>query len=261
MAGWRLKSAEDIDIIRQAGAIVFGALEEIEKAVQPGVTTAELNRIGETYIRDQGAEPAFLGYQGFPASVCVSIDDEVVHGIPGDRRLEEGMLVSFDIGSIYRGFYGDSARTVGVGTIDQAGQRLLDTTREALYHGIEQARVGNHLFDISAAIQRHAEDNGFSVVRELVGHGIGRSMHEEPQVPNYGTTGGGPELLAGLVIAIEPMLNAGRSEVFWAEDKWTVKTRDGGKSAHFEHTIAITDEGPVILTAGQVYGERTDNNR
>ncbi len=251
MAGWRLKTVEEIEILRQAGAIVFGALEEIEKAVVPGVTTAELNRIGETYIRDHNAEPAFLGYQGFPASVCVSIDDEVVHGIPGERRLEEGMLVSFDIGSIYEGFYGDSARTVGVGTVDPADQRLLDTTREALYRGIEQARVGNHLFDISAAIQGHAEQNGFAVVRELVGHGIGRNMHEEPQVPNYGTPGGGPELPAGLVIAIEPMLNAGRSDVFWAEDKWTVKTKDGTKSAHFEHSLAVTNEGPVILTAGR----------
>jgi methionyl aminopeptidase len=235
-------------LLRAAGRIVFGALEEIEKAVVPGITTAELDKIGETYIRDCGAEPAFLGYQGFPASVCVSIDDEVVHGIPGKRRLEEGMIVSFDVGSKLNGFYGDSARTVGVGEVSPADRRLMETTREALEKGIKRARVGRRLFDISAAIQQYAEQAGFSVVRDLVGHGIGRQMHEDPQVPNYGTPGGGPELVEGLVIAIEPMVNAGKSAVLWSEDKWTVKTRDGAKSAHFEHTIAVTAAGPEILT-------------
>ncbi len=248
MAGWQLKTPEEIELLRAAGRIVFGALEEIEKAVVPGITTAELDKIGETYIRDCGAEPAFLGYQGFPASVCVSIDDEVVHGIPGRRRLEEGMIVSFDVGSKLNGFYGDSARTVGVGEVAPADRQLMETTREALEKGIERARVGRRLFDISAAIQQHAEQAGFSVVRDLVGHGIGRQMHEEPQVPNYGAPGGGPELVEGLVIAIEPMVNAGKSAVLWGADKWTVKTRDGAKSAHFEHTIAVTADGPEILT-------------
>lgn len=234
--------------MRAAGQIVFGTLEEIEKAVVPGITTVELDKIGETYIRDCGAEPAFLGYQGFPASVCISIDDEVVHGIPGKQRLEEGMIVSFDVGSKLNGFFGDSARTVGVGEVSPSDRRLMDTAREALYRGIEQAQIGRKLFDISAAIQRHAEQAGFSVVRDLVGHGIGRQMHEEPQVPNYGTPHGGPELAEGLVIAIEPMVNAGESSVFWAADKWTVKTKDGSKSAHFEHTVALTAHGPDILT-------------
>lgn len=249
MAGWHLKTPEEIELLRAAGRIVFGALEELTKAVKPGITTAELDKIGEMYIRDNGAEPAFLGYQGFPASVCVSIDDEVVHGIPGARRLEEGMIVSFDVGSLLAGYYGDAARTVAVGSISATDQRLIDTTRDALYKGIEQARIGRHLFDISAAIQRHAEKAGYSVVRDLVGHGIGRQMHEEPQVPNYGTPGGGPELVEGLVIAIEPMVNLGSSAVHWAKDKWTVKTKDGAKSAHFEHTIAVTANGPEILTA------------
>jgi methionyl aminopeptidase len=249
MAGWHLKTPEEIELLRAAGRIVFGALEELTKAVRPGITTAELDKIGEMYIRDNGAEPAFLGYQGFPASVCVSIDDEVVHGIPGARRLEEGMIVSFDVGSVLAGYYGDAARTVAVGSISTTDQQLIDTTREALYKGIEQARIGRHLFDISAAIQRHAEKAGYSVVRDLVGHGIGKQMHEEPQVPNYGTPGGGPELVEGLVIAIEPMVNLGSSAVHWAKDKWTVKTKDGAKSAHFEHTIAVTANGPEILTA------------
>ncbi len=249
MAGWHLKTPEEIELLRVAGRIVFGALEELTKAVVPGITTAELDKIGETYIRDCGAVPAFLGYQGFPASVCISIDDEVVHGIPGERKLAEGMIVSFDVGSIINGYYGDSARTVAVGEISPTDQRLIDTTRDALHKGIEQARAGHHLFDISAAIQQHAENVGYTVVRDLVGHGIGKQMHEEPQVPNYGTAGGGPKLVEGLVIAIEPMVNLGSSAVRWAKDKWTVKTKDGAKSAHFEHTIAVTADGPEILSA------------
>ena len=249
MSGWHVKTPAEIEIQRAAGMIVFQALEEIAKAVAPGITTAELNRIGETYIRDCGAEPAFLGYRGFPASVCISIDDEVVHGIPGPRRLEEGMVVSFDIGAKLDGFYGDSARTVAVGRIAEEDRRLIEVTREALAKGIAQAWPGRRLFDISTAIQRHAEQAGYSVVRDLVGHGIGRKMHEEPKVPNYGTPGGGPELQEGLVIAIEPMVNAGGSAVRVAADRWTVRTEDGSKSAHFEHTVAITRQGPDILTA------------
>jgi len=248
MSGWQLKIPEEIELLRAAGKIVYGALEEIAKAAVPGVTTAELDRIGETYIRDCGAEPAFLGYQGFPASVCISIDDEVVHGIPGERRLEEGMIVSCDVGSLLNGYYGDSARTIAVGAVSAADQRLMETTQEALFKGIEQARIDNHLFDISSAIQRHAEGAGYSVVRDLVGHGIGKSMHEEPQVPNYGTPGGGPKLVEGLVIAIEPMVNIGSAAVRVETDRWTVKTEDGQKSAHFEHTVAITKNGPQILT-------------
>lgn len=249
MHSWHLKTPEEIEVLRAAGKIVVGALEELAKAAVPGITTVELNRIGEIYIRDCGAEPAFLGYQGFPASVCISIDDEVVHGIPGDRRLTEGMIVSFDVGSKLQGYYGDSALTVGIGKVAVEDQRLIETTKEALHKGIEQARPGNRLYDISAAIQRHAEGAGFSVVRDLVGHGIGKRMHEEPQVPNYGTAGGGPELVEGLVIAIEPMVNAGKSAVEVDADRWTVRTRDGRKSAHFEHMIAVTKNGPMILTA------------
>lgn len=248
MHGWHLKTPEEIELLRAAGKIVCGALEEIEKAVAPGITTAELDRIGETYIRDRGAEPAFLGYQGFPASVCISIDDEVVHGIPGSRRLVEGMIVSFDVGAKLDGYYGDSARTVAVGEISPEDRRLIETTREALFKGIAQARVGRRLYDISAAIQRHAELAQYSVVRDLVGHGIGKSMHEEPQVPNYGTPGDGPALAEGLVIAIEPMINAGAGAVEWEADRWTVRTKDGSKSAHFEHTVAIARDGPEILT-------------
>ncbi len=248
MSGWQLKTPEEIELMRAAGLIVFGALEEIAKIVAPGVTTAELDRIAETYIRDCGAEPAFLGYQNFPASVCVSIDDEVVHGIPGKRRLAEGMIVSCDVGSLIDGWYGDSARTIPVGEISAEDQRLLQTTRDALFKGIDQARAGNHLFDISAAVQQHAEQAGYSVVRDLVGHGIGRKMHEEPQVPNYGRAGGGPELLEGMVLAIEPMVNVGTNAVTVDADRWTVRTKDGAKSAHFEHTVAITKNGPDILT-------------
>jgi len=249
MGGWHLKTPEEIELMRAASQIVFNALEEIEKAVAPGITTAELDKIGETCIRDCGAEPAFLGYQGFPASVCVSIDDEVVHGIPGSRQLTEGMIVSFDVGARLNGYYGDSARTVAVGEVSAEDRRLITITREALFKGIEQAKIGRRLYDISAAIQGHAEQAEYSVVRDLVGHGIGKSMHEEPQVPNYGTLGGGPALVEGLVIAIEPMINAGGGAVRWAPDRWTVKTKDGSKSAHFEHTVAVTKNGPDILTA------------
>ncbi|MTV49459.1 type I methionyl aminopeptidase [Heliobacillus mobilis] len=243
-----LKTARELAYMRDAGRIVAETLQEMEKAAQPGVTTAELDAKAEDYIRQQGAKPSFKGYQGFPATICSSINEQVVHGIPGLRKLENGDIISIDVGASVNDYHGDAAITVPVGEIDAELQRLLDVTRQSLYVGIEQARIGNRLFDISHAIQEYVEDNRFSVVRQFVGHGIGKKMHEEPQVPNYGPAGRGPRLQAGMTLAIEPMVNAGTWEVETKEDQWTVVTKDMKPSAHFEHTIAITDDGPEILT-------------
>ncbi|MBC9785275.1 type I methionyl aminopeptidase [Heliobacterium chlorum] len=243
-----LKTARELAYMRDAGRIVAETLQEMEKAVKPGVTTAELDAKAEDYIRQQGAKPSFKGYQGFPATICSSINEQVVHGIPGLRKLENGDIISIDVGASVNDYHGDAAITVPVGEIDAELQRLLDVTRQSLHVGIEQARIGNRLFDISHAIQEYVEDNRFSVVRQFVGHGIGKKMHEEPQVPNYGPAGRGPRLQAGMTLAIEPMVNAGTWEVETKEDQWTVVTKDMKPSAHFEHTIAITDDGPEILT-------------
>jgi len=234
--------------MREAGRITARALDAVSSAVRPGITTADLDAIAEDVIVKAGARPAFKGYHGFPATLCTSVNDEVVHGIPGDRVLREGEIVSVDCGAIVDGYYGDSARTFPVGQVSDEATRLLDVTRRSLEAGIARCRPGMRLYDVSAAVQEVAEAAGFSVVREYVGHGIGRSMHEDPQVPNYGKTGTGPTLRTGMVLAIEPMINAGAADVRSLDDGWTVITVDGAMSAHFEHTVAVTENGPLVLT-------------
>lgn len=234
--------------MRRAGKVVFETLEMVARKIRPGITTGELNRMIDEFIRAQGAIPAFKDYHGFPASACISVEDEVVHGIPGDRVLENGQIVSVDVGSIIDGYYGDSARTYAVGEISEEKEALLENTRLSLKAGIDKARKGNKLGEISAAVQATAEAGGYGVVRQLVGHGIGREMHEEPQVPNFGSPEDGPLLESGMVLAIEPMINMGVYDVKTMPDGWTVVTSDGMPSAHFEHTVAITDDGPDILS-------------
>ena len=243
-----MKTQKDIEIMRQAGRVVAQTLDMIGDHIVPGVTTQQLDKLVEDFIRSKGAVPAFKNYHGFPASACISIDDEVVHGIPGNRKLKEGDIVSVDVGTIVDGFYGDGAKTFPVGKISAQKKKLLEMTQKCLEAGIEQARPGNRLGAISAAVQKVAESNGLGVVRQLVGHGIGRQMHEEPQVPNFGSPSDGPVLKVGMVLAIEPMINAGTYDVKTMPDGWTVVTADGQPSAHFEHTVAITDGGPDILT-------------
>lgn len=234
--------------MREAGRVTARALRAVGDAVHPGVTTAELDDVAVDVIARAGARAAFKGYQGFPATICSSRNSEVVHGIPGRTRLSEGDIISVDVGAIVDGYYGDSARTFPVGEVSDEAKRLLEFTEKSLEAGIARCRPGTRLYDIGAAVQAVAEGAGFSVVREYVGHGIGRSMHEEPQVPNYGTPGTGPTLLPGMVIAIEPMINAGGQAVRQLDDGWTVVTADGSLSAHFEHTVAVTEDGPRILT-------------
>ncbi len=248
-----LKSRDEIETMRAANRIVATILEHLRELVRPGVTTGELDRVAEELIGKYGAQPAFKGYrvgdQTFPRCICISINDEIVHGIPSETRvLQEGDIVGLDFGVRYRGFYGDSAVTVPVGSASAEDARLIATTREALDAGIAEARVGNRMGNLSAAIQRHAESAGYSVVRDFVGHGIGRRLHEEPQVPNYGSPDRGIRLRAGMVLAIEPMVNAGRAEVRIKEDGWTAVTDDGTRSAHFEHSVAVTESGPEILS-------------
>lgn len=243
-----LKSQRELNYLRDAGKIVAETLNEVKKAVKPDVTTLELDRIAEQYIKSKGAVPAFKGYHGFPGNICASVNEEVVHGIPGLKRLETGDNVSIDIGAIINGYNGDAAITVPVGAVDAEVEKLIEVTEQSLYKGIEKALAGNRLSDISHSIQTYAEKHGFGVVRDFVGHGIGRNMHEDPQIPNYGLPGRGPRLKPGMTLAIEPMINAGTHEVKTLKDNWTVVTVDGKRSAHFEHTIAITDGGPEILT-------------
>lgn len=243
-----LKSERELKYLRDAGQIVAKTLIEVKKAVKPEVTTQELDQLAEEYIIGCGAIPAFKGYHGFPGNICSSINEQVVHGIPGLRRLKSGDNVSIDIGTVINGYYGDAAITVPVGEVNAEVQQLLDVTEESLYKGIAQAMVGNRLSDISHAIQSYAESFGYGVVRDYVGHGIGRSMHEDPQVPNYGNPGRGPLLKSGMTLAIEPMINMGTHEVRTLDDGWTVVTDDKKQSAHFEHTIAVTSDGPEILT-------------
>ena len=247
-----LKSPKEVRAMQHPGEIVAGAHGVVRDALRPGITTKELDRLVEEYIRERGGKPAFKGYRGFPASVCASVNDEVVHGIPGDRVLQQGDIVGVDIGVQAGGFYSDAAQTLPVGTPSADVRRLLQVTRAALYAGISRAQAGNRVGDVSWAVQELVEEAGFSVVRTLVGHGIGRSMHEDPQVPNFGEPGKGPQLKPGMAIAIEPMVNAGEPDVEVLPDKWTVVTRDGSLSAHFEHTVAVTEEGPMILTEGAV---------
>jgi methionyl aminopeptidase len=246
------KSPEEIDKMRKAGRIVAGTIDRVLAAVRPGVSTAQLDAVAETYIREQGATPSFKGYRGtFPASICTSLNDEIVHGIPSPKRIvAEGDVLSLDFGAIWKGFHSDSAVTVLVGDAPSPeAEKLVRVTEEALEAGISQIRPGGRLSDIGAAVQQVAEGAGFSVVREYVGHGIGRNLHEDPQIPNYGEGGRGPKLKPGLVVAIEPMVNIGGWQTRVLADDWTVVTEDGSLSAHFEHTIAVTEDGHEVLTA------------
>jgi methionyl aminopeptidase len=243
-----LKSPREIETIRLSGKITAAALTELMKRARAGVTTKELDRIAERAICERGGRPTFKGYRGFPASICASVNDEVVHGIPGSYVLREGDLLSIDIGTTFEGFVSDSAVTVPIGNVSASARRLLAVTQECLMIGIAATKEGAHVGDIGAAVQEHAERNGFGVVRELVGHGVGREMHEEPNVPNYGRRGAGVKLRTGLVIAIEPMITEGDPGVVVQKDGWTVCTEDGKLAAHFEHTVALTEEGPKILT-------------
>ncbi len=249
-----LKSAREIEVMRRSGAITAAVLTELMKTVRSGMTTGELDRLAEEGIRARGGLPTFKGYHGFPGSVCASVNDEVVHGIPGTRVLREGDLLSIDIGTTLEGYVSDSAVTVGVGEISDAARELLNATQTCLTIGIEQMECGKHVGDIGAAVQAYAESHGYGVVRELVGHGVGQAMHEEPQVPNYGKAGTGMELRPGLVLAIEPMITQGSPAVQIRKDGWTVVTADGKLAAHFEHTIAVTEDGPRVLTLRE-YGE------
>lgn len=249
MSGISIKSATEIEHMREAGRILAIVHEELEKFIKPGISTWDIDKKGYDLIKSFGCEPSFLNYNGFPGSICVSIDDEVVHGIPNKRHiLREGNIVSLDAGVIYKGYHSDAARTHGVGEISEEAQRLIDVTKQSFFEGIQFAKAGNHLHDISKAIQQYVESNGFSVVRDLVGHGIGKNLHEEPEVPNYKTVGRGPELVSGMTLAIEPMVNVGSYDIWWLEDDWTVVTQDGSLSAHYENTILITEDGPEILS-------------
>ena len=244
-----LKTTRELTLMREACRISAGALRVAGEAVKPGVTTAEIDKIAYDYIISQGAKPSFLNYEGFPATACISINNEVIHGIPSKKRvLKEGDIVSIDLGATINGYHGDNAATFACGKISDEAQRLIDTTRESLYEGIKAAKFGNRVGDIGYAVQQYVEARGYSVVREFVGHGVGASLHEAPEVPNYGTAGRGVRLVPGMTIAIEPMINLGQPQIYVEPDGWTVKTSDGKLSAHFEHTIAITADGPVIMT-------------
>jgi methionyl aminopeptidase len=244
-----IKNDNEIELMRHAGKVVGETLAKLEEAIRPGMTTAELDKIAEDYMRKKGAKPSFKGYCGFPASICTSINKEVVHGIPSHGIvLKEGDIVSVDCGAILDGYQGDAARTFPVGKISTEAQKLIDVTRESFFKGAEKALVGNRLTDISAAVQAYAEGFGYSVVRDYVGHGIGKEMHEDPEVPNYGRPGRGPKLCHGMVLAIEPMVNIGAYYVNVQPNDWTVETVDGSLSAHYENTVAILNEGPEILT-------------
>ncbi len=244
-----VKTPEEIEIMGTANRIVAGVLTMLKDEVVPGVTTYYLDKISEEYCRDHGATPAFKGYRGFPCSLCASVNEQVVHGIPSRKvRLKEGDIISVDFGSYYKGFYGDSAVTIPVGTVSAELERLLRVTETSLKKGIEQVAIGNRISDISKAVQTYAETNGFSVVRQFVGHGIGSELHEAPEIPNYVQKMPSPRLLAGMVLAIEPMVNMGTEKVKVLRDQWTVVTEDSKPSAHFEHTVAVTDNGPLILS-------------
>ena len=243
-----LKTPEEIEKIRQASAMVADILAEIRQRIKPGITTQELDQLAAKLTLKKKAKPAFKGYHGYPYSLCVSVNEEVVHGFPSKRRLVDGDIVGLDFGVLFKGYYGDGALTQPVGKISSLAERLIRVTRESLFKGLEQARAGHRVGDVSAAVQQHVEEHGFSVVRQFVGHGIGKSLHEDPQVPNFGEPGRGVLLKPGMVLAIEPMVNTGASEVEILSDGWTAVTRDRSLSAHFEHTVAITENGCLILT-------------
>jgi methionyl aminopeptidase len=243
-----IKSPREIEQLKKSNAIVAEVFQKLKEAIVPGITTKELDQITEETILSRGATPAFKGYRGFPATLCISVNEEVVHGIPGQRRLKEGDIVSLDVGADLNGYFGDAAITLPVGEVDLMAKRLLEVTEKALYIGIDKAKAGNRLFDISYAIQTWVESNGFSVVRDFVGHGIGKDLHEEPQIPNFGSPNQGPRLEKGMVFALEPMVNEGTYGVRILSDGWTVVTADGKRSAHFEHSIVITDGGAEVLS-------------
>lgn len=243
-----LKNERDIEAMRVSGSLAAGVLDAVCKWIRPGLTTKEIDDYAAGLIREHGAKSAFLGYRKYPGHICISVNEQVVHGLPSDRRVQFGDIISLDVGVVYRGYIGDNARTVAVGGCDLLAQKLIDVTERALYEGISQAVPGNRVVDISRAIQKYVEGNGFSVVREFVGHGVGRSMHEEPQVPNFVEGKSSPKLRPGMTIAIEPMVNAGKPAVDVLNDGWTVVTKDGLPSAHFEHTVLITESEPEILT-------------
>ena len=248
----KLKSPHEIELMRQAGKITAAARAFAGEMVKPGVTTQEIDKAVEAFIRQQGAVPSFLGYSGYPASACISVNDEVIHGIPGKRVLQEGDIVSIDVGAYIGGFHGDCAATFACGQISEEAQRLIDVTRQSFFEGIKFAKEGYRVQDISAAVQTYVESHGFSVVREFVGHGVGAHLHESPEIPNFGRSGRGARLLRGMTLAIEPMVNLGGAAILQMNDGWTVKTRDGKLSAHYENTILVTDGEPEILTAPAV---------
>lgn len=249
MAAITIKSAKEIELMQEAGRILAIVHDELEKFIKPGISTMDIDRKGYEIIKSFGCIPSFLNYNGFPGSICVSVNDEVVHGIPNKKHfLREGDIVSLDAGVIYKGYHSDAARTHAVGEISSDAQRLIDVTKQSFFEGIKFAKAGNHLHDISKAIQKYVESNGYSVVRDLVGHGIGKDLHEEPQIPNFKTIGRGPKLVSGMTLAIEPMVNMGTYDVWWLEDDWTVVTQDGSMSAHYENTILITEGEPEILS-------------
>ena len=249
MKGISIKSQEEIELMREAGRILAITHEEMRKALKPGMTTYDIDKLGEEVIRSYHCEPSFLNYQGYPASVCVSVNDEVVHGIPSKKRiLREGDIVSLDAGLIYKGYHSDAARTHAVGEISPEAQKLIDVTRQSFFEGIKMAKAGNHLYDISNRIDDYISQFGYGIVTDLVGHGIGTHLHEDPQIPNFRQKKKGIKLCAGMTLAIEPMINIGRSDVEWLDDDWTVVTEDGSLSAHYENTVLITDGEPEILT-------------
>ena len=243
-----IKTQEQIEKMRVAGGILIDLIDILEDMIRPGITTNELDRVAEDFIRSRGATPSFLGYGGYPKSLCTSVNEEIVHGIPGDRKLKSGDIISIDMGAYIDGYHGDCARTYGVGEISEADQKLIDVTRQSFFEGIKFAKHGNHLYEISAAVQAYAESFGFGVVRDYVGHGIGRQMHEDPAIPNYKQVGRGPRLQKGMVLAIEPMITAGTYKCRVLKDGWTAVTRDGSNAAHYENTVLITDGEPELLT-------------
>ena len=244
-----IKSAREIELMREAGRILAMVHDELGNAIKPGMSTKEVDTIGEQLIRKYNCIPSFLNYNGYPASICVSVNDEVVHGIPNKNRiLRDGDIVSLDAGVIYKGYHSDSARTIAVGTISPEAQKLIDVTKQSFFEGIKMAKAGNHLYDISAAIDAYVSQFGYGIVRDLVGHGIGSKLHEDPQIPNHRQSRRGMKLQAGMTFAIEPMINAGHFEVKWLDDDWTVVTKDGSLSAHYENTVLITKDGPEILS-------------
>ncbi len=244
-----LKSEKDLQMMREAGKILAKIMQELQKGITAGISTGEINRMAGDLIRREGVKSAFKGYRGFPGEICVSVNEEVVHGIPGERRLVEGDIISLDLGIEYKGYFSDTAITLPIGEVNPRTKKLIEVTKRSLLKGIRQARINNHLSDISYAIQNYTESQGFSVVRQFVGHGIGINLHEEPEIPNFGPPNQGPRLLSGMVLAIEPMINTGGWECETMDDGWTVVTKDRLPSAHFEHTVAITPYGPEILTS------------